>query len=122
MLLWGIYMCVFSRNGKQDRRFFVLVPHGATWVEVLLTAHQYTGSRRFALHLQQLAPHTPFRELSRNDNPVLESEGDWRGGMKVKGGIVMEVCLTQWWSSLGDSTVSTSRCILFPKYSRLNHF
>jgi len=93
--------------GHIDRQF-ISVPEGSTWATIRLQTGAFDGSRRFLMHLVQLRP-----GLSAQD-------GQWKryvvsGGLeshvfhvKVVGGFTLEVCLAQFWMSLGDSSLDLS--------------
>ncbi len=83
-------------------RTFLAVPPGATWADVTLRAGDNEASRVYALQTTHLVPGLAYQkteEWTRLDPN--EEEGY---GVIVEGGRTLEVCLSQYWSSHGEST------------------
>ncbi|GES95610.1 tripeptidyl-peptidase 2-like [Rhizophagus clarus] len=102
--------------GHIERRF-VKVPDGATFADLALkfSASQATSPARFWLHMIQLLPQKRFTAHEREYMFSLGqgSYGDGNGEEQVEkrrfavhGGVTLEICLAQFWSSLGNHTVS----------------
>ncbi|KNC85357.1 hypothetical protein SARC_02449 [Sphaeroforma arctica JP610] len=85
------------------------VPSGATWADVTVTVTSGTpgSSKVFILHAQQLhaqAGHSTSEYKTRL--PVKEGIPLVRS-FRVIGGSTLELCVAQFWNSLGDCLVST---------------
>jgi len=91
--------------GVACRRFFV-VPRGATWFDLSLTLHTAGGENRTilvhkmqALYGESIDDTATLRYVSlANGKPDVQS-------FPVSTGHLLEVCLAQYWSSLGSSRV-----------------
>jgi tripeptidyl-peptidase II len=91
--------------GATCRRFFV-VPRGASWCDLSLTPHTDDGENRTilvhkmqALHGESIDDTATLRYVSlANGKPNVQS-------FAVSTGHLLEVCLAQYWSSLGSSQV-----------------
>lgn len=87
--------------GKIHRRF-LCVPTGATSANItVVTPAAFDGKRRLVLHCVQLLPQTSFvkGELQKYINVGAQARKSFR--MPVQAGVTLEVCLAQFWSSLG---------------------
>ncbi|RIA92162.1 subtilase family-domain-containing protein [Glomus cerebriforme] len=102
--------------GHIERRF-IKVPNGATFADLTLkfSTSQATSPARLWLHMIQLLPQKRFTKHEREYYFSLGqgSYGDGNGEEQVEkkrfavyGGVTLEVCLAQFWSSLGNHTVS----------------
>ncbi len=91
--------------GTVARRFFV-VPLGATWADLKLTAKTTDGeSRRFVFHTVRLHRGESI-DVTAERNYLTLSDGKTREKtFRVSGGHLQEVCLSQYWSSLNPSDV-----------------
>ncbi|CAG8458801.1 9948_t:CDS:2 [Ambispora gerdemannii] len=98
-------------------RNFVKVPDGATFADVVFrfSATQNTDPARLWVHLLQLSPQSRFTKYEREYYFTIgkgsygNSNGDEQIEKKrfaVLGGVTLEVCLAQFWSSLGNHAVS----------------
>ncbi len=92
----------------QAQRLFVAVPEGATWADVKLSipaddpASSDEGRRRvFLVHSLQLVPGETFEESESLNYAALEPGGVSVHSFDVVPGRTLEVCLAQYWSSLG---------------------
>eukprot|EP01134_Creolimax_fragrantissima_P002465 CFRG2465T1 len=91
-------------------RHVLSVPWGATWADVTVTVSSGApgSSRVFVLHAQQLTPqkgHSTTEYKTRL--PVKEGIPLVRS-FQVAGGATLELCVAQFWASLGECVVSTS--------------
>ena len=105
--------------GHIERRF-VVPPTGATWATVTIEARaaprsrELAGSCAYMLHTTQLLPSTSIQELEYVTRLTLlggstpAAARHSTHSMDVVGGVLMEVTVAQWWSSLGDTDVSLS--------------
>lgn len=86
----------------QIQRRFVAVPDGATMAELRLRSQGHSSPIMSFTHLVQLHPQT--RHVDSQEQYVLtivENEPTAKT-FKVRGGVTLEVCISQFWSSLGD--------------------
>lgn len=87
-------------------REFVLVPQGATWCEMRAKISDNVVPVRLVVHLMQAVPvtrHTRtesqwYLTMSPEDRQQIKK-------FKVQGGLVMEICTAQFWSTAGTSAV-----------------
>ncbi|KAG9286248.1 hypothetical protein G9A89_014234 [Geosiphon pyriformis] len=98
-------------------RHFVKVPQGATFADIIIksSATHATDPARLLLHMIQLLPQTRY---SKNQHAYVfslgkGSYGDLNGeeqieqrSIAVRGGVTLEICLAQFWSSPGNHTIS----------------
>ncbi|MGD9857392.1 MAG: tripeptidyl peptidase II, partial [Planctomycetaceae bacterium] len=93
---------VSLRPGRVERRF-VVVPDGATWLDLHFDLEQADTARTFVVHtVQTVAGH------SSEDGEMQEYLNMEQGSRTVRSvpviaGRTLEVCLAQYWSSLGES-------------------
>ncbi|CAG8454666.1 15829_t:CDS:10 [Acaulospora morrowiae] len=102
--------------GHIERRF-LKVPEGATYADVTIkfSSNSHTSPARFWLHMIQLLPQRRFTNQEHEYYFALAkgSYGDGNGEeqiekkrFSVRGGVTIEICLAQFWSSLGNHNVS----------------
>ncbi|KAI8069082.1 uncharacterized protein B0P05DRAFT_551505 [Gilbertella persicaria] len=100
-------------------RRFVQVPEGATSCELVIKAHapaDSTAPARFMLHLLQLVPQQNQKKkqvygFALGNGSFGDSSADEQIIKKhfaVRGGLNLEVCLAQFWSSLGKHSLDLS--------------
>ncbi len=110
-------------------RRFLDVPAGATWADISLTLRSTppdsTGTppssspgtptpdvagpnRRFVLHSVQLRPGRSFRDDQSRRYLTLRPGAESVHSIPVVPGRMLELCLAQYWSSLGESSVDWS--------------
>ncbi len=90
----------------QVTRHFLVPPDGATWMDVHVTLHEADGERRFILQTVQMREGSSFEAGEMLEFVSLEPEGESTHSTPVVPGRTVEVCLAQYWSSLGNSRVS----------------
>lgn len=97
------------------RRHFISVPSRATFAKVTVSSYNRPVNARFLLHLVQLAPQTRYTRHEKEVIVQLGSNGlaeddvegnEVRKWVSVVGGVTLEVCLAQFWSSADPSQVS----------------
>lgn len=95
-------------------RHFIAVPSGATWMDIILrpTAgqpHTVTdgASRTFYVHCLQMRQQGNYRDDELSTAMSLRQEPTAAGSraMAVKEGGTVEVCVAQYWSSLGTGPI-----------------
>ena len=89
------------RPGKLDRTF-IAVPAGATWADLTIRAEDTQTSRLVVVHCVQALPKQSFRDAELKQFIRVEPKGQQVRSFPVVGGGTLEVCLGQYWSSLGD--------------------
>jgi len=90
-----------SEPGDITRRFFA-VPEGATWADVTLQAGDLQASRLVVLHARQVLPRRGYRRSDHRHFITLRPQEAAARAFPVAGGHTLEVCLAQYWSSLGE--------------------
>ena len=108
-------------------RRFLDVPTGATWADISLTLRPPSQeptepsnssaadtpdvagpNRRFVLHSVQLRPGRSFRDDQSRRYLTLRPGAETVHSIPVVPGRMLELCLAQYWSSLGESSVDWS--------------
>jgi tripeptidyl-peptidase-2 len=88
-------------------RRFLAVPAGATWADLVLKLEDDTGARRrFIFHTVQATPGRSFEAAEAKQYVSLDSQHRTIRSFPVEPGRMLELCLSQYWSSLGASTVA----------------
>ncbi|MHC4091064.1 MAG: tripeptidyl peptidase II [Planctomycetota bacterium] len=87
--------------GQIERRFLA-VPQGATWADLLVRTNEQDGPRRVVAHLLQAVPGRPFSESHMKHRIWMRDHAEEVRSFGVVGGRTLEVCLGQYWSSLGQ--------------------
>ena len=88
--------------GKILRRF-VAVPAGATWADLRIRATHDDGRRRLVMHVLQKVPGDAFDKTHLKQRIWMTPGQEAVRSFKVAGGRTLELCLAQYWSSLGSS-------------------
>ncbi|RHY32019.1 hypothetical protein DYB32_002947 [Aphanomyces invadans] len=122
----GLFMCALSKvipAAKQHAalqlvkelepanisRTFYQVPAGATWVNVSVSRRpksaQEPAAALYSLHLMQLEKYERQGATSLQKNFYLNTTGQVTHSFAVKGLATLELCLAQYWNSIGSSTV-----------------
>lgn len=92
-------------SGAVERRF-VMPPAGSNFVEVTVAAGELPASpRSIWLHLVQVQGEERYSNLEVNKRLALTSHGKASATLAVREGCVLEVCVAQFWSSAGATTV-----------------
>ncbi|RHY41327.1 hypothetical protein DYB38_000207 [Aphanomyces astaci] len=90
-------------------RTFYQVPAGATWVNISVSRRPKSvhepASALYSLHLMQLEKHERQSATSLHKNFYLNTTGQVTHSFAVKGSATLELCLAQYWNSIGSSTV-----------------
>ncbi|ETW08521.1 hypothetical protein H310_01084 [Aphanomyces invadans] len=90
-------------------RTFYQVPAGATWVNVSVSRRpksaQEPAAALYSLHLMQLEKYERQGATSLQKNFYLNTTGQVTHSFAVKGLATLELCLAQYWNSIGSSTV-----------------
>lgn len=88
--------------GEIERRFFH-VPDGATWADLVIRGGDHATDRRAIVHCVQIEPGMAWNAHQLYVNEWMTDGEEQVRSFEVMGGRTLEVCLAQYWSSLGDS-------------------
>jgi tripeptidyl-peptidase-2 len=105
--------------GGTVHRRFVTVPEGASFVDFTVTAHSFRAAdgsdqgvdptRSFMFHALYLQPDHAFDDHESNSFFSLTGESPKKDlRMDVRPGQTLEVCITQYWSSIGPCAVDVA--------------
>jgi tripeptidyl-peptidase-2 len=87
-------------------RHFIPVPAGATWADLVLKLEGESGARRrFIYHVVQAIPGRSFEASEAKQYVSLDSQHKVIRSFSVEPNRMLELCLSQYWSSLGASKV-----------------
>ena len=84
-------------------RNFLAVPRDATWADLKIRPRGIDNSRRLIVHTVQQLPRQSFRELNNRSYLTIKPDSETVHSFKVVGGQTLELCLAQYWSSLGNA-------------------
>ncbi|GAB4139011.1 MAG: hypothetical protein Tsb009_07640 [Planctomycetaceae bacterium] len=91
--------------GQIHRRFFV-VPDGVEWAKITLRPQTADSqSRRFVFHTLKTRAGQSIDDVGERSFLTLNHGHTSSRKLAVRGGQIVEVCLAQYWSSLGESSV-----------------
>ena len=93
--------------GQIERRF-VSVPEGASWADIELELLEADSARLLGIHTVQTMPGHTFEDGEVNQRVIMEQGSESVISVPVAAEHTLEVCLSQYWSSLGDSRVAMS--------------
>ncbi|MDG2128560.1 MAG: S8 family serine peptidase [Fuerstiella sp.] len=85
------------------KRRFIVVPPGATHAELKLKQLAGTASQSYIAHAMQMNPGRAFRHSETRKYVALKPDEESYLMISVTEGRTLEVCLAQYWSSLGTS-------------------
>ncbi|MCH7870153.1 MAG: S8 family serine peptidase [Planctomycetes bacterium] len=88
------------RPGQIERRF-VAVPSGATWADLRIRARHDEGRRRLVMHVLQKVPGDAYDATQLKQRIWMTPGQEAVRSFKVAAGRTLELCLAQYWSSLG---------------------
>eukprot|EP01090_Pellita_catalonica_P021398 TRINITY_DN7997_c0_g1_i1.p1 TRINITY_DN7997_c0_g1~~TRINITY_DN7997_c0_g1_i1.p1 ORF type:complete len:1175 (-),score=236.91 TRINITY_DN7997_c0_g1_i1:46-3237(-) len=92
-------------------RFFLTVPTGASHAIVTLDAKKLLpddSRRRLLIHTVQLRPQVKFETTETHKYYWLSAGSPTQHALRVYGGLTVEICVAQYWSSLGDSEIDVT--------------
>ncbi len=95
----------FTFKPGEIHRTFIDVPQGATWADLLIRGSNIDGPRRFILHTLQHMPRQSFDNIEVRKFFSIAPRQERVETFEVEGGRTLELCLAQYWSSLGDSEI-----------------
>lgn len=92
-------------------RYFVVPPKGSTYIRVTVNENeekQIDTHRIFVIHAVQLHPKKSFREGEFHQYFYMAQNERKEFAFDVTEGVTLELCLAQFWSSLGPSRLQAS--------------
>lgn len=90
--------------GKLERRFFAL-PAGAEWAELRMNTAGQEDGHRLVVHTGQRLPASMYSRNSSRNYFTFDGDDERVHSFAVRGGYTLELCLAQYWSSLGETEV-----------------
>ncbi len=90
------------KGGLPIRRFLAMPP-GATWADLHVRTKKAGTDQRVNLHAVQLLPGLTFRAGETEKYLTLREGAERVESFAVTGGRTLELCLAQYWSSLGEA-------------------
>ncbi|VIO89724.1 Hypothetical subtilase-type proteinase F21H12.6 in chromosome II, putative [Brugia malayi] len=105
-------------------RLFIHVPEDADWACLKLTSCGTQLQAKYVAHIVQLLPNTAYRSTEFHKTISLEQNQEEQFAVPLRGGRTMELCITKWWSNLGEAVVEAELVFhgALPSPSRLNMF
>lgn len=92
------------KSGSEIRRFFS-VPEGATWADLTLRLSDADEQRTLLIHPVQLLDGESFSAADHRSYVRLVPGEEKTQSFAVQGGRTLELVMSQYWSSMGDSTL-----------------
>lgn len=92
--------------GMEDREY-VMVPHGATWAEMILRPIDIEASMACMVRATSLEPHTRYSDTEYRSFVRLTHGMEHRACFPVIPGSSLEITMSQFWSSFGKNKIST---------------
>jgi len=89
----------------QIHRRFLAIPAGATWADMTLRVTNEYGPRTIVLHAVQKLPGRSYSSAESREYVRVEGPSEEVRSFRVTGGHTLELCLAQYWSSLGATDV-----------------
>ncbi|KAL3990463.1 Tripeptidyl peptidase II family protein [Acanthocheilonema viteae] len=86
-------------------RLFIHVPEGADWAYLKLISSGTQLQTKYVAHIVQLLPDTAYRSTEFHKIISLEQNQEEQFAVALRGGRTMELCITKWWSNLGEAIV-----------------
>ena len=90
-------------KGGDTTRRFLAVPTGATWADLHVRTIKAGTDQRITMHAVQLLPGLSFRAGGERRYVTLRKGAVRVESFAVTGGRTLELCLAQYWSSLGEA-------------------
>ncbi len=95
------------RPGQVDRQFLA-VPEGARWADLVIERLDAGPPGRFMLQAVQRHPGLNYRDRQMQAFITIPADGTETRSFAVTGGLTLEFCLAQFWSSLGETRLRCS--------------
>ena len=100
---------VLSFTPAETKRFFVVPPLGATWMDVVLTDMRQPSeeayTKLYALHTVQLLPHAAYRDFEQAKYFNLHPGQTTVTSIAVEAGVTAEIDVGRYWSTLGAASL-----------------
>eukprot|EP00879_Flechtneria_rotunda_P015304 GHRR01015998.1.p1 GENE.GHRR01015998.1~~GHRR01015998.1.p1 ORF type:complete len:502 (+),score=120.67 GHRR01015998.1:1072-2577(+) len=93
-------------DAGQELRYFVAVPAGATWAELSIRSGAYDSPKMFLIRATQLVPDMRYTDIEYRNNLTMSPNSDFSAAFKVVGDSIMELTLSQYWSTAGASSLN----------------
>jgi tripeptidyl-peptidase-2 len=87
----------------QLSRHFTAVPEGSTWADLTIRTGDFDASRRLVVHTLQHLPRRSFRALVNRKYLTVKPNSETVHSFSVAENRTLELCLGQYWSSLGQT-------------------
>lgn len=84
-------------------RHFIAVPASATWADLVIHTGDFDSSRRLVIHALQHLPRRSFRASNYRQYQTVKPKSEVVHSFAVAGNRTLELCLGQYWSSLGQT-------------------
>ena len=91
--------------GMEDRQF-VMVPHGATWAEMVIRPVEIDTTMAFMVRATSLVPHTRYSDTEYRSFVRLNHGMEHQASFPVVPGSTLEMTIAQFWSSFGKNSIS----------------
>ncbi|PRP81954.1 hypothetical protein PROFUN_10526 [Planoprotostelium fungivorum] len=88
------------------KRIFLQPPHGVSSADITIKREDSDTSRMFVIHTQQVKRHVPYRDTEVQQFFRLQPTESKTFHVPILQDIPLEVCLGQFWNSLGKSKMS----------------
>ena len=95
----------FKSTAGGLQRVFLTPPIGSRYAELKLKSIDNTGSSFFYVHNVQLVPGESFEAHESKSTTALKTDEEYIKGFAVVPDRTLEVCIAQYWSSLGESNL-----------------
>ncbi|KAM3727921.1 Tripeptidyl-peptidase [Dirofilaria immitis] len=105
-------------------RLFIHVPDDADWACLKLTSYGTQLQAKYVAHVVQLLPNTAYCSTEFHKTVSLEQNQEEQFAIALHGGRTMELCITKWWSNLGEAIVEAELVFrgIVPSPTVLNMF
>jgi tripeptidyl-peptidase-2 len=91
--------------GIEDREY-VMVPHSATWAELVIRPTEISTSMGAMIRATCIQPYTRYSDTEYRSYVSLADGGEHSATFPVVGGSTMELTIAQFWSSFGNNKLS----------------
>ncbi|WIA14765.1 hypothetical protein OEZ85_003250 [Tetradesmus obliquus] len=89
----------------QELRHFVVAPAGATWAEMVIRGGSFDTPKVYMIRATQLLPDVRYSDSEYRTTLTLSPSSEYSTAFKVAGEATLELTLSQFWSSLGSSSL-----------------
>ncbi|WIA34935.1 hypothetical protein OEZ86_013218 [Tetradesmus obliquus] len=89
----------------QELRHFVVAPAGASWAEMVTRGGSFNTPKVYMIRATQLLPDVRYSDSEYRTTLTLSPNSEYSAAFKVAGEATLELTLSQFWSSLGGSSL-----------------